>query len=101
MLMSIIILIQFFPDPVFYYHANWACMKLKLNCPWAQHLAIGKLLSIKLSAYRKFNNNRLAGLLVVLIDLPYDIVGIKFLHWTWHDTDPNICKYSYVLLRSF
>nr|XP_023021202.1 uncharacterized protein LOC111509657 [Leptinotarsa decemlineata] len=30
------------------------------------------------------------GLLVVLIDLPYDIVSVRFLHWTWHDTDPNI-----------
>ncbi|XP_029348124.1 uncharacterized protein LOC107882986 [Acyrthosiphon pisum] len=30
------------------------------------------------------------GLNVFLIDLPYDIMGIKFVHWTWHDTDPNI-----------
>lgn len=30
------------------------------------------------------------GLNVLLIDLPYDIIGIKFIHWTWHDTDPNI-----------
>lgn len=30
------------------------------------------------------------GLSVLLIDLPYDIIGIKFIHWTWHDTDPNI-----------
>ncbi|XP_050425242.1 uncharacterized protein LOC126836139 [Adelges cooleyi] len=30
------------------------------------------------------------GLNVLAIDLPYDIMGIKFIHWTWHDTDPNI-----------
>lgn len=30
------------------------------------------------------------GLNVLAIDLPYDIVGVKFIHWTWHDTDPNI-----------
>lgn len=30
------------------------------------------------------------GLNVLLIDLPYDIMGIKFVHWTWHDTDPNL-----------
>lgn len=30
------------------------------------------------------------GLFVLLFDLPYDIVGIKNLWWTWHDTDANI-----------
>jgi hypothetical protein len=35
------------------------------------------------------------GLLVVLIDLPYDIVSVKFVHWSWHDTDPNIADRHY------
>lgn len=35
------------------------------------------------------------GLNVFLIDLPYDIIGIKFIHWTWHDTDPNIGERTY------
>nr|AEE62913.1 unknown [Dendroctonus ponderosae] len=35
------------------------------------------------------------GLTVVLIDLPYDIVGVKFVHWFWHDTDPNIYDRHY------
>lgn len=35
------------------------------------------------------------GLVVVLIDLPYDITSVKFLHWTWHDTDPNIYDRHY------
>ena len=35
------------------------------------------------------------GLLIVLIDLPYDIIGVKFLYWTWHDTDPNIADRHY------
>ncbi|XP_059615115.1 uncharacterized protein LOC132260789 [Phlebotomus argentipes] len=56
--------------PVFYYHACWAVSKLKLRCGLVEHLAVG--------------------LLVVLIDLPYDIIGAKFVHWIWHDTDPNI-----------
>lgn len=35
------------------------------------------------------------GLLTVLIDIPYDIVAVKFVHWTWHDTDPNIYDRHY------
>ena len=31
----------------------------------------------------------------MLIDLPYDIMCIRFLHWTWHDTDPNIFDRHY------
>ncbi|GAB6026460.1 hypothetical protein CHUAL_012655 [Chamberlinius hualienensis] len=30
------------------------------------------------------------GLAVVLLDIPYDIMGVKLLWWTFHDTDPNI-----------
>lgn len=46
--------------------------KLKLKCGYVEHLAVG--------------------LMVVLIDMPYDIIGVKYLHWIWHDTDPNIGK---------
>ena len=35
------------------------------------------------------------GLSVVILDVPYDILGIKNLFWTWHDTDPNIYDRSY------
>lgn len=35
------------------------------------------------------------GLNVFLIDLPYDIMGVKFVHWTWHDTDPNLADRTY------
>lgn len=55
--------------PVFIYHASVAVSKLRLPT-WAEPFAVG--------------------LTVVLIDIPYDIVSVKFLHWTWHDTDPNI-----------
>lgn len=61
-----------FPDPVFYYHSSWAMSKLQLKNPIAEHIAVG--------------------LMTVLIDMPYDIIGIKYIHWVWHDTDPNICK---------
>ncbi|XP_055702164.1 uncharacterized protein LOC129801297 [Phlebotomus papatasi] len=56
--------------PVFYYHSSWAVSKLKLRCGLVEHLAVG--------------------ILTVLIDIPYDIIGAKYVHWTWHDTDPNI-----------
>ncbi|KAG7155591.1 hypothetical protein Hamer_G015958 [Homarus americanus] len=36
-----------------------------------------------------------AGLVEVLIDIPYDIMAVKFVHWTWHDTDPNIYDRHY------
>mmetsp|Transcript_2906 Transcript_2906/g.4173 ORF Transcript_2906/g.4173 Transcript_2906/m.4173 type:complete len:601 (-) Transcript_2906:1140-2942(-) len=29
-------------------------------------------------------------LMVILLDIPYDVMGIKLLWWTWHDTDSNI-----------
>lgn len=29
------------------------------------------------------------------MDLPYDIMAVKFVHWTWHDTDPNIFDRHY------
>lgn len=46
--------------------------KLQLKNPIAEHISVG--------------------LMTVLIDMPYDIIGIKYIHWVWHDTDPNICK---------
>ena len=30
-----------------------------------------------------------------MLDMPYDIMGIKLLWWTWHDTDPNIYDRMY------
>lgn len=52
--------------------------KLKLKCGYVEHLAVG--------------------LMVVLIDMPYDIIGVKYLHWIWHDTDPNVGNaYLYLL----
>lgn len=35
------------------------------------------------------------GLLGVLMDIPYDITGVRFMNWTWHDTDPNIYDRTY------
>ena len=36
-----------------------------------------------------------AGLLDCIMDIPFDIIGIKFVWWTWHDTDSNIYERSY------
>ena len=30
------------------------------------------------------------GLLDVVIDAPFDVMGIKLIWWTWHESDPNI-----------
>uniref|UniRef100_A0A914W1X5 Acyltransferase 3 domain-containing protein n=1 Tax=Plectus sambesii TaxID=2011161 RepID=A0A914W1X5_9BILA len=35
------------------------------------------------------------GLGAVMLDMPYDIMGIKLLWWTWHDTDPNLYDRMY------
>ncbi|XP_004929918.1 uncharacterized protein LOC101746861 [Bombyx mori] len=60
--------------PAFIYHAAYAVSKL--NFPrYAEPFAVG--------------------LVTVLIDIPYDIVAVKFVHWTWHDTDPNIFDRHY------
>lgn len=56
--------------PLFYYHASWAVSKLKLKSELVEHMAVG--------------------LLTVLIDMPYDLIGTKFVHWIWHDTDPGL-----------
>lgn len=60
--------------PTFIYNASVAVSRMKLP-NWAEPFAVG--------------------LCVVLIDIPYDITAVKFLHWTWHDTDPNIYDRHY------
>lgn len=62
----------FSTDPVFYYHSSWAVSKMKLKNEFVECMAVG--------------------LLTVLIDMPYDMNGARYVHWIWHDTDPNICK---------
>ena len=57
------------PDPCFHYTTNIAIYRLKLP-RWSEPFAVG--------------------LADTLLDVPFDILGIKFLWWTWHDTDPNI-----------
>ncbi|XP_046631520.1 uncharacterized protein LOC124311188 [Daphnia pulicaria] len=60
--------------PAFIYNASVAISRLRLP-NWAEPFAVG--------------------ICVVLIDIPYDITAVKFLHWTWHDTDPNIFDRHY------
>lgn len=36
-----------------------------------------------------------AGILTLLINVPVSYVGVKYLHWTWHDSDPNLSDRSY------
>lgn len=35
------------------------------------------------------------GILTLLINVPVSYVGVKYLHWTWHDSDPNLSDRSY------
>lgn len=60
--------------PCFYYQATAAVNKFRFSI-WSQPFAVG--------------------LLVLLQDIPYDIVCVKFVHWSWHDTDPNIFDRHY------
>jgi len=59
---------------LFDYTSNIAAKKLQLPW-WAEGPAVG--------------------LGTVLLDIPYDIMGIKLLWWTWHDTDPNVYDRMY------
>ncbi|XP_050072772.1 uncharacterized protein LOC126560866 [Anopheles maculipalpis] len=65
----------FFVYPFFYYQAFWAVSKLRLKCRWSEHIAVG--------------------MLVVLFDLPFDMISIKFLHWTLHETEPMLGERVY------
>ncbi|XP_076265121.1 uncharacterized protein LOC143199182 [Rhynchophorus ferrugineus] len=65
----------------FLYNSSVAVAKMKLP-KWAEPFAVG--------------------LVVVLIDIPYDIVSVRFAHWFWHDTDPNIYdRHYYVPWNSY
>ncbi len=61
-------------DPCFHYTTNMAAANLKLPW-WAEPFAVA--------------------LGDLLLDIPFDILGIKLIWWTWHDTDPNIFDRTY------
>ncbi|XP_064388139.1 uncharacterized protein LOC135336304 [Halichondria panicea] len=60
--------------PCFHYTTNMAAANLKLPW-WAEPFAVA--------------------LGDLLLDIPFDILGIKLIWWTWHDTDPNIFDRTY------
>lgn len=60
--------------PCFHCTTNIAVSRLRLPW-WSQPFAVG--------------------LADLLLDIPFDILGIKLLWWTWHDTDPNIFDRTY------
>ncbi|GJQ68627.1 hypothetical protein Trydic_g17175 [Trypoxylus dichotomus] len=67
--------------PCFIYQSSIGVAKLKLS-RWAEPFAVG--------------------LGSVLVDTAYDIISVNFLHWTWHDTDPNIYdRFYWVPWNSF
>jgi len=57
-----------------YYCAMVASSRMNLS-PWAEIPAVG--------------------MIVILLDVPFDLIGVKFVQWTWHETDPNIRDRSY------
>lgn len=58
----------------FYYPAMVAVSRLRLPW-WAESFAVG--------------------LCSTLLDVPYDILGVKLLHWVWHDTDSALADRTY------
>ncbi|KAL8608935.1 hypothetical protein ACOMHN_062684 [Nucella lapillus] len=60
--------------PAFIYTASVAVSHMNLRW-WAEPFAVG--------------------LSVVLLDVPFDILGVKLLWWTWHDDDPNLSDRHY------
>ena len=61
-------------DPCFHYTTNVVAIRLKLSM-WTEPFMVA--------------------LADLLIDLPFDIMGIKLMWWTWHDSDPNIFDRTY------
>jgi len=37
----------------------------------------------------------LVGLVDVMVDFPYDVMGIKLIWWSWHESDPNVYDRTY------
>lgn len=37
------------------------------------------------------------GLFAVMLKMPYDIIGVKLIWWTWHDNDFNIKDKTYLV----
>lgn len=85
----------FVPDVDNFWHAQTSIMfvggrlplHIMLLYPTFQYTSSVAVAHLRL---KKWIEPFAVGLCVVLIDLPYDIIGIKHLWWTWHDTDPNI-----------
>ena len=61
-------------DPCFHYTTNVVAIRLKLSM-WTEPFMVA--------------------LADLLIDLPFDIMGVKLIWWTWHDSDPNIFDRTY------
>lgn len=47
-------------------------------------------IAVQRSRVSELSEACLMALLVIVLDIPYDVMGIKLLWWTWHDTDANI-----------
>jgi hypothetical protein len=66
-------------------------MPLYISCVYINFMYFGTVAAWKLHLPPRAEA-ALAGLCAELIYAPYDIVGIKFLWWTWHDTDSSIAE---------
>jgi len=60
--------------PCLHYTTSVVAMRLKLSL-WAEPFMVA--------------------LADLILDLPFDIMGIKLLWWSWHDSDPNIFDRTY------
>ena len=72
-------------DPAFIYNASVAVSRLKLP-NWAEPFA-GRHWNDSSHLFNQLfilSHDDVVGVCVVLIDIPYDITAVKFLHWTWY-----------------
>lgn len=90
----------FLPDIDSFWHSQSMVMFLNRRLPLYIALFYPTVMYTTNTAVERLRLTSLAhplavALADVVMDFPYDIVGIKLLWWTWHDTDPNIFDRHY------
>lgn len=90
----------FMPDIDNFWHAQSMVMMLGNRLPLHVMLIYPVFIYTAAVAVSRLHFRRLpeamaVGLAVVALDVPFDIMGIKLLWWSWHDTDPNIYDRHY------
>ncbi|KAK0051004.1 hypothetical protein Bpfe_019524 [Biomphalaria pfeifferi] len=90
----------FVPDIDNFWHAQSMVMLLGQRLPLHIIILYPVFLYVAVVAVSHMNLRWWAepcavGLTALLMDIPFDIMGVKNLWWTWHDDDPNIYDRHY------